>query len=337
MSEQTEIGRLWAMLKNLEARVAKGEEEDVANVYDLPTGLTEGDLLIVDGSGDIIRLAVGTQDQLLRVDSSRPDWQSFDWDSVSAAAAADMVHSHQSNAEGGSLAIAAITGIPGTIATILTDHTKAIHDALALDHGALSGKSDDDHTQYLLASGARVGAASQDQKFTNDVRALRGLWVGADSDPDDNDVHMEGSVNKSTTLGAMASRSSNQNIASSATWTSLSFDTQEYDTDGCFAATDTKLHARRSGQYKVGGTVNFAANSTGIRAIRIALNGTTYYFLQFSPAVAVYDHALTTGGVINMVNGDYIEVDVFQSSGGALNAVAAANYKMLTGFLSRIP
>ena len=37
------------------------------------------------------------------------------------------------------------------------------------DHGALTGLSDDDHSQYLLATGARTGATSQAQAFTNGV------------------------------------------------------------------------------------------------------------------------------------------------------------------------
>ena len=37
------------------------------------------------------------------------------------------------------------------------------------DHGALTGLSDDDHSQYLLATGARTGASSQAQAFTSGV------------------------------------------------------------------------------------------------------------------------------------------------------------------------
>ena len=37
------------------------------------------------------------------------------------------------------------------------------------DHGALTGLSDDDHSQYLLATGARTGASSQAQTFTNGI------------------------------------------------------------------------------------------------------------------------------------------------------------------------
>ena len=37
------------------------------------------------------------------------------------------------------------------------------------DHGALSGLSDDDHAQYLLATGARTGASSQAQTFSSGI------------------------------------------------------------------------------------------------------------------------------------------------------------------------
>lgn len=37
------------------------------------------------------------------------------------------------------------------------------------DHGELDGLGDDDHSQYLLATGARTGASSQAQAFTNGV------------------------------------------------------------------------------------------------------------------------------------------------------------------------
>lgn len=39
------------------------------------------------------------------------------------------------------------------------------------DHGALTGLSDDDHSQYLLATGTRTGASSQAQAFTGGIVA----------------------------------------------------------------------------------------------------------------------------------------------------------------------
>lgn len=62
--------------------------------------------------------------------------------------------------------------LPNTIDNVLSDHTKAEHDALGIDHGSLAGKGDDDHTQYLLASGARVLSAAWDAGGYQ-IRALK--------------------------------------------------------------------------------------------------------------------------------------------------------------------
>lgn len=52
-------------------------------------------------------------------------------------------------------------------------------------------------------------------------------------------------------------RSTAQNITST-TWTALSFDTEVYDTDGCWSsAQPTRLIAKRAGYYLVGGAVTF--------------------------------------------------------------------------------
>ena len=50
-------------------------------------------------------------------------------------------HDHSAADKGKQIALANISG-----------HTKAVHDALALDHGVLSGRADDDHTQYYNAA-----------------------------------------------------------------------------------------------------------------------------------------------------------------------------------------
>ena len=46
---------------------------------------------------------------------------------------------------------------------------RAVSGGGVTDHGALTGLSDDDHSQYLLATGARTGASSQAQAFTNGI------------------------------------------------------------------------------------------------------------------------------------------------------------------------
>jgi hypothetical protein len=63
------------------------------------------------------------------------------------------------------------------------------------DHGALTGKGDDDHTHYLLATGARTGASSQDQAFTNDLRVTGGgIYLGRNATPGTGHVKYTGSL-----------------------------------------------------------------------------------------------------------------------------------------------
>lgn len=45
-----------------------------------------------------------------------------------------------------------VTRFPDTIANLLSDHNLATHNALSIDHGSLSGRGDDDHSQYYNAA-----------------------------------------------------------------------------------------------------------------------------------------------------------------------------------------
>jgi len=64
--------------------------------------------------------------------------------------------------------------LPNTIANVLSDHTKANHDSLGLDHGALTGRDDDDHTIYLKADGTRAlsGNLNLNNNNINNVATL---------------------------------------------------------------------------------------------------------------------------------------------------------------------
>lgn len=71
--------------------------------------VTRGDL-VVGTAGGWDDLGIGGAHQLLKVNAggTDPAWASFDWDDVSAAAAADMVHDHSAAAEGGEIPLASL-------------------------------------------------------------------------------------------------------------------------------------------------------------------------------------------------------------------------------------
>ncbi len=127
----------------------------------------------------------------------------------------------------------------------------------------------------------------------------------------------------------------NQSISDS-TWTALSFGsgTEVFDYHGWHdtSTNPSRITPTKAGTALILARCAFAANATGIRVIAIRINGS---------ATHVVEHQIPAGSAVNIaincmvmypVNGstDYIEAFVYQSSGGALNALGAAiNYSGL--------
>lgn len=111
------------------------------------------------------------------------------------------------------------------------------------------------------------------------------------------------------------------------TWTAFTIDTELVDTDGGHSTvTNTSRYtATVPGLYLAIGTSGWASNTTGFRRVRLTLNG-----VAILGAGAASD-AFATSGVLGhctstfvTLNGttDYVEVQGYQSSGGALNTNA---------------
>lgn len=195
----------------------------------------------------------------------------------------------------------------------------------------LTGISDDDHTQYLLATGTRGGATSQDQNFTNGVRIGTGLWVGSTgSAPDTDDVHIDGSIIKSTPLYGRFQYRSAQSIPT-ATWTSITPLSEISDPAGAFTVSGSQVTPTVAGYYLMIGGITFDANTTGVRQCRALKIGARNFPQQTSDsAISTAWSVLSVG--IDLFNGstDYCELQAYQTSGGNLNSQAAsanANYK----------
>jgi hypothetical protein len=71
------------------------------------------------------------------------------------------------------------------------------------------------------------------------------------------------------------------------------------------------------GRYLVWGVAGFANNATGTRIIRFLVNGSTTYEVFRTTSAGVWGGAATIGMSLNA--GDYIEMGLYQSSGGSLN------------------
>lgn len=123
-----------------------------------------------------------------------------------------------------------------------------------------------------------------------------------------------------------------QSIANNA-FAALNFNSERFDQAGNAASTmhdtvtnNTRLTCRYAGVYQITGNCGFAASATGQRAIRIRLNGTTYISSDSRVNAGAVLIDTTTTTLYPLAVNDYVELMVFQDSGGALNTNLNANY-----------
>jgi hypothetical protein len=115
---------------------------------------------------------------------------------------------------------------------------------------------------------------------------------------------------------------------SHSTVTALTFNSERFDTNSLHdtGSNTSRLTAPVTGVYMISGSVQFASNATGIRAAFIRLNGSTNIATQILPVASSTD--IFTFGVqtiYQLTAGDYVELTVFQNSGGSLNVNSDGN------------
>jgi hypothetical protein len=103
----------------------------------------------------------------------------------------------------------------------------------------------------------------------------------------------------------------------------INFNVQLYDTDNMWGpfigAEIRKIKANTAGVYLVTCGWGWAANTAGIRVLRILHNGATRYYSQtINPGASPLQ--MTVGGPIRMAAGDYVQMEIYQNSGGDLSA-----------------
>ena len=153
---------------------------------------------------------------------------------------------------------------------------------------------------------ARLGVGTNGQVLTADSTAATGLaWATA--------------AGGSTAKGVSVWNSSTITGIANATWTAVTFNSEEFDTDA-FHSTSTNtsrltIPAGLGGTYSVKAQVSFGLSATGFRQVRIYKNGTLYKASgEFIPSSSIYV-APTMSTDMTLVAGDYIELYVYQSSG----------------------
>ena len=108
----------------------------------------------------------------------------------------------------------------------------------------------------------------------------------------------------------------------------LTFDSERYDTDTMHSTvTNTsRVTMTTAGVYIVTGHAVFAANATGTRQLTLRINGTTFIAITSFPNRGVNTVEMSIAAVYKFAATNYVELGMFQDSGGALNSLAGGNY-----------
>jgi len=132
------------------------------------------------------------------------------------------------------------------------------------------------------------------------------------------------------TISCKAVLSTTTSIATG-TGTAVPFAAESWDTDPNGAIHDTstnnsRLTCRTAGTYHIVGWTEWAVNATGIRNAYLRVNGGSLTAIAYDvrPALTGDVVAATVSCHYQLAATDYVELVVFQSSGGALNLTNAS-------------
>lgn len=124
---------------------------------------------------------------------------------------------------------------------------------------------------------------------------------------------------------ARAYNSANISIADNTT-TALTFNSERWD-NGTIHSTSVntgRMTIATAGLYLITGHVRWAAGTGGNHGVSIRLNGTTVIAAQ-QFLLGTADSDLSIATVYSLAAADYVELLVYQNSGGAKNVLAAGN------------
>lgn len=167
------------------------------------------------------------------------------------------------------------------------------------------------------------------------------------------DVDGRNTIATAMQIRSKAHKAAAQSIPNAA-WTALVFDTNDWDYSA--DPTNIPIHSTSSnterftipsvfqqgtaggsngfGWYTVCAVVGFASNSTGERGVRLLVNGAPTGHATTIPAnaTAAATTQITISAFLQMYVNQYLSIEVFQSSGGALNTDSANTFGTITKF-----
>jgi hypothetical protein len=122
--------------------------------------------------------------------------------------------------------------------------------------------------------------------------------------------------------------SSSPPLVTNATFTTLSWDTERFDSNTLWAAGNpTRLTCKTAGLYLLTGSIKWDANATGTRFLGIALNGTAEYLTAvWGPPISGNPTHQSIATLWQLALTDYVELQCYQNSGGNLQVYSPNAY-----------
>lgn len=133
-------------------------------------------------------------------------------------------------------------------------------------------------------------------------------------------------------------RTTAQSIATGGSGATITFDEERFDTDTMWdPGAPARLSVTTAGIYAISAGAVFATNATGTRQVAVFLNGTTIIGGNSVPAVSGGGTVVGAHVLYALTVGDYLELSVFQSSGGALDVSVTTMRPYLEAILVGFP
>lgn len=136
-----------------------------------------------------------------------------------------------------------------------------------------------------------------------------------------------------TFVGTSLYKTADQTV-STATWTALTWDAEYFDSDA-FHSTSTNtsritIPAGKGGKYSFSFSIGTEANASGNRFTNFYKNGSDIKVMSNITPSSSYNNTHLGTFVLDLVAGDYIELFVYQSSGGNRPYYGTTSYSNLS-------
>jgi hypothetical protein len=130
-------------------------------------------------------------------------------------------------------------------------------------------------------------------------------------------------------VGCALTRTTDLTVANS-TITAVGYNTEVWDTDG-FHDNSTNnsritIPAGKAGKYNVSANIIFASNGTGVRYASLYKNGSETFRYYYNAPSGTSANGLVLNTVETYSVGDYLEININQTSGGNLSAFFSGYY-----------